>query len=491
MWINGKYVNSVANKTFDVINPFTEKVIAKVAKGDERDANKAVKAARKAFDSGMWSNKTPFERGKCLWKLADLVEKNVDFLAELEAKNQGKTIKYAKESDFFFIVDNLRFFAGASRMLEGKAAAEYSGMGTSMIKREPLGVVAGIVPWNYPLLLAVWKLGPALATGNTIVMKPASNTPLTLLELAKLTKEAGIPDGVFNVITGPGAIIGDALAKHEDVNMIALTGETETGKELMRLAAENLKKVHLELGGKAPAVVLPDADLKVASEGITVGSFWNSGQDCTAITRVLVHEKHHDKLAKMIAERAKKFRLGNQLDLNTDMGPLVSAKQRERIEKYVKIGVEEGAKIICGGKRPAKLKKGFFFEPTVLTNVQQNMKVWKEEIFGPVLCITKYKTVGDAVKKANDTKYGLAASVWGKDITTAMKVASQIKAGTVWINEHGILCSEMPHGGYKQSGFGKDLSLYALEEYTQIKHVYVDQTGLARKPWHYTVYGKK
>lgn len=488
MFIDGEWVVSKRGKCMDVINPYNEKVIARVPEGDEKDVWGAAKAAKKSFEKGVWSKATPGERQKVLLSIADLIEKNTDKLSRLESENQGKTIKYARESDFPFIVDTFRFFAGAARVLEGMAAQEYSGMGTSFIRREPVGVVACIIPWNYPLYIAAWQIAPALAAGNSVVAKPSSYTPLTLLEFAGLAEKAGIPDGVFNVVTGRGEIAGEALITNPDIDMIAFTGDTSTGKHIMERASSSIKILHLELGGKAPAVILPDADLNAASEGCAVGAFWNSGQDCTAVTRVLVHEKQHGKFVKMLVSIAKKFRLGNQLDENTDMGPLVSKKQQERVKGYVEIAVKQGAKIECGGKTRSP---GYFFEPTILTNVKQHDRVSQEEIFGPVLIVQKYRDVDEAIDKANDVRYGLAASVWGSNIRGCIRVANELKFGTVWINEHGILANEMPHGGYKQSGFGKDMSILSLEEYTKVKHVYIDQTGLARKPWHYVVYGKK
>ncbi len=491
MFIGGKWVESSSKETFEVRNPATEEVIADVPLGTKDDAKSAIDAAREKFDSGVWSNKTPAERSLILWKLADLVEANAQKIAALESMNVGKTIKYSRDSDLPFIIDNLRFFAGAARLLEGKSASEYSGLGTSIIRREPIGVVVGVVPWNYPLYIAVWKLAPALAAGNTVVIKPASLTPLTLLEFARLAQIAGVPDGVLNVVTGPGEVIGEELATSPKVDMISLTGDTSTGKKIMQMASGNLKKVHLELGGKAPFIVLEDANMDAATEGAVVGAFWNSGQDCTAATRVYVHESIHDAFVELLVQKARKIRIGDPLDERTDMGPLVSGKQRERIEAYVQSGVEEGADLIYGGKRPENLKKGYFFEPTIFTGVEQKMRICQEEIFGPVLSVSRFSTVDEVVEKANDVVYGLASSVWGKDITDLVRIANRLKYGTVWINEHGVLTSETPHGGFKQSGFGKDLSLYSLEEYTQVKHVYIDQTGSVRKPWYYTVYGEK
>ncbi|MEW6063105.1 MAG: aminobutyraldehyde dehydrogenase [Nanoarchaeota archaeon] len=494
--INGRFIDSRSKKTYNVINPATEEVIAKVPLCDKEDTKHAVESARKAFEE--WQYSTPSERASYLNKLADLVEKNLLRLAKLESLNTGKTIKYARDSDLPFIVDNLRFFAGVARILEGKADAEYAdyhkkekhkAFGTSSLRREPIGVVGAIVPWNYPLYIAVWKIAPALAAGNTIVIKPASYTPLTLLEFAKFVEKIGIPKGVFNVVTGPGEVVGTELASNTNVDMIALTGDTSTGKKIMQLASSNVKRLHLELGGKAPLIVLDDADLDAAAKGAVTGAFWNTGQDCTAVTRVYVPDKLHGKFVKMLVDETKKFRIGDPQNEHIDMGPLISARQRERIEMYIESGKKQGAKIVIGGKRP-NIKKGFYIEPTIFTDVKHYSRICQEEIFGPVLSVFKYRDVDEAVNKSNDVVYGLASSVWGKNINKCLDIARRLKFGTVWINEHGILLSEMPHGGYKQSGFGKDLGIQSLEEYTQLKHVYIDQTNLARKPWHYVVYGE-
>ena len=477
----------------EVRNPFNQELLAKVPSSDLEDVRHAVDIARETFDKGLWSGLLPGDRAKIIWRLADLVESDLNGLALLESKNQGKTIKYARDSDLPFIVDNLRFFAGAARVLEGKAANEYSGMGTSLIKREPVGVVAGIVPWNYPLYLAVWKLAPALAAGNTVVMKPSSLTPLTLLEFCMLAEKAGLPKGVLNVVVGDGNILGPELVRSRKGDMVSFTGDTATGRRVLEQVSKNVKKVALELGGKAPLVVLEDADLEMVANGAVVGGFWNAGQDCTAVTRVLVPKKLHDPLVKRMVHLTKQFKLGDQTKESTDMGPLVSEKQVQKVESYVEIAHEEGAKVMVGGARPKGkiFEKGFFFEPTILTKVKQQSRVCQEEIFGPVIAVLPYDDVDDAVQKANDVEYGLAASVYGKDAKTLLNIAKKLNVGTVWVNEHGVLTSETPHGGFKQSGFGKDLSMYSFEEYTRVKHVYLDQTGLARRPWHYTVFGKK
>lgn len=477
----------------EVRNPFNQELLAKVPASSKEDVKYAIDVAHDTFEKGVWSEVLPSDRAKVLWKLADLVEQNLSSLALLESKNQGKTIKYARDSDLPFIIDNLRFFAGASRMLEGKAASEYSGMGTSMVKREPLGVVSSIVPWNYPLYIAVWKIAPALAAGNTMLIKPASLTPLTLLEFASLAEKAGLPKGVLNVVTGSGDTLGTELVKNQKVQMVSFTGDTATGAKIMEYASKGVKKVSLELGGKAPLIVLDDADLDMVAQGAVIGGYWNSGQDCTAVTRVYVPKRLHDSLVKKMTSLVHKFRLGDQTKETTDMGPLISQKQLQRVESYVDIAKEQGAKVVVGGKRPkGKLfEKGHFFEPTILTQVKQDSKVCQEEIFGPVVSVLAYNGVDDAVEKANDVQYGLASSIYGKDPAVLMAVAKKLNFGTVWVNEHGVLTSETPHGGFKQSGFGKDLSMYSLEEYTRLKHVYIDQTNQVRRVWHYTVLGKK
>lgn len=490
MYINGEWRNAESGKTHEVINPGTEEVIAEVPLGSEEDARAAIDAARSSFDKETWSSKTPGERANVLLKIADMLERNAQQIAELESMNQGKTIRYSKESDMPFIIDNLRFFAGAARMLEGKASSEYTGLGTSIIRREPVGVVGAIVPWNYPLSIAVWKIAPALAAGNSVVIKPASLTPLTLLEFARMVDRAGVPEGVLNVVTGPGEIIGSELARSEKVDMISLTGDTSTGKEIMKLASSNVKKVHLELGGKAPMIIYEDSDIETAVQGAMAGGFFNNGQDCTAATRIIVQESIYYRFAKALADRVKTIRIGDQMDIRTDMGPMVSMRHLERVEGYIQEGKKEGAKLMAGGGRP-NMKKGFFIEPTIFADATPAMKICQEEIFGPVLALMKFSTMEEAIQIANGVVYGLASSVFTRDITKAIKTANKLRFGTVWINDHGVLASEMPHGGFKQSGFGKDLSLYAMDEYTNIKHVYIDTTGAARKPWYYTVFGEK
>ena len=449
-------------------------------------------AAREAFDKGRWPRMAPAERAGLIMKLADLIEKEIDSLALLETQQQGKPIKLSRDSDFPFAIDNIRFFAGAARCLEGRASTEYNAVATSIIRREPVGVVATITPWNYPFMMLAWKAIPPLAAGNTVIIKPASVTPLTTVEFAKLTEKAGFPKGVVNVVTGPGAILGEALVTHAGVDIVGLTGDTLTGRRIMELASGTVKRVQLELGGKAPFIVFEDADLEAAAEGAVVAGYVNSGQDCTAATRLYVQESVYQKFLNLVLERIKKIKLGDTTKRETDLGPLVSDAQRRKVEDMVASGVKEGAKLLVGGKRPNlpnPNSKGFYYEPTLFADAKQDMRIVQQEIFGPVLTALPFKTMSEAIEKSNDTIYGLASSVWTKDIFKAMKAAGELRSGCVWINDHLPLVSEMPHGGYKQSGFGKDMSLYTFDDYTDVKHVYIDLSGDVRKPWHYTVYG--
>ena len=474
MLINGKWVEAASGKTFDTYNPATGEVLARVAEGDREDIDRAVKAARAAFETGRWPQLTPSERGRAIWKLADLLEENLEEFAELESLDNGKPQKIARGADVPLAVDLLRYMAGWATKIEGNTipiSVPYA-PGAKFLAytlREPVGVVGQIIPWNFPLLMAAWKLGPALATGNTVVLKPAEQTPLTALRLGELFQEAGFPDGVVNIVPGFGETAGAALAAHPGVDKVAFTGSTEVGKLILQAAAGNLKKVSLELGGKSPNVVFADVDLDAAIAGAASAIFFNHGQCCCAGSRLYVENTIFDKVVEGVAEHAKNINVGSGQDESTDMGPLVSAEQLNRVCGYLESGFSEGAKAVVGGGRHGD--KGYFVKPTVLVNTNEKMKVVQEEIFGPVVTAIPFTDPAELVTQANDSVYGLAAGIWTRDIQKAHRLASQLRAGTVWINCYNIFDAALPFGGYKQSGWGREMGHEVLEQYTEVKAV--------------------
>src|SRR3954449_9677633 len=469
-FVGGEERSGAEHGTEPILNPANEEETATAPKSGESDVDAAVNAAYEAFES--WGSTTPQERSTALLKIADSIEENADELAQLESLNVGKPLELVKSEELPVAADNMRFFAGAARTMQAQAAGEYMEGYTSMLRREALGVVGQIAPWNYPLMMAVWKIGPALAAGNAVVLKPSEWTPLTTARLVALAAEH-LPPGVLNVVYGHGKEAGAPLVQHPDVAMVSLTGSVPTGKWIAQASADTLKRVHLELGGKAPVLVFDDADVEAAIEGVKIGGYFNAGQDCKAASRVIAGPRVYDDFVSGLASAVSSLAMGDPQSGDTELGPLVSASQRDRVQGFLD-RVPSHAEVVTGGHAPDQA--GYWFEPTVVADLEQDDEMVQREVFGPAVSVQRFPDEDEAVRWANGVDYGLAASVWTRDVGRAMRVARRLKFGTVWINDHIPLVSEMPHGGFKQSGYGNDMSIYAVEEYTELKHVMVSHT---------------
>jgi aldehyde dehydrogenase (NAD+) len=492
LYINGEFCDAEGGKTADSINPATEEPWARIARASRKDTQRAIAAARKAFDEGPWPHTSPADRKKILNQIADGLDARSQEIAAVETQDSGGTIRKTS-GDMMMGAAQLRYFAEMAEkvpLLEEIQVPQFPAQSQNWLQREPIGVCGQIIPWNFPLMMAVWKLGPALCTGNTVVLKPASDTPCSALELARIIDQTDLPKGVVNVIHGSGAECGEELCTSPLVDKVALTGSTEVGRRVQQLAAGTIKKVTLELGGKSANIILDDADLEMAVDGSLFGCFFHQGQACESGTRLLVPERLHDEIVARLVERTKTLTIGDPMDFASSQGPLVSARQRETVLGYIKAGVDEGAKIAIGGKRPEHLPKGYYVEPTIFVEVKNSMKIAQEEIFGPVLVVIRYRNIDDAIRIANDSIYGLGGAVWSRDKAKAMEVAKRMRTGTVWVNEYHLLSVAAPFGGYKQSGVGREFGLEGILEYTEVKHIHVDQVdNRPAKFWYGALFG--
>lgn len=479
LYINGHWCDAVDDRRFVTYEPATGEPLARIASGSAADVDRAVAAARAAFDHGPWPHTPPVERASILHTIADALEERTLELAELEARDVGATIRKTTYIDIPLGIDHLRAFAELARQhpYEPLPWIDMPSVSWNFVWREPVGVCGQIIPWNVPFLMAIWKIGPALATGNCVVIKPSSLAALTTIEIVRAIDETGLlPQGVVNLVTGSGAEVGERLVSHPGVDKVAFTGSTAVGQRIMALAAPTIKRVTLELGGKSPSLVMPDADLDLVTDGVLFGAFFHAGQYCESGTRCFVHESHYNQVIERLAARANGVRLGDPLDMETDLGPLINATQRERVEGYIALGKQEGARLVCGGERPVgkQFARGAYVRPTIFADVRNSMRLAQEEIFGPVLAVIAYKTVTEAITLANESIYGLGGSVWSRDLQGAIEVAKRLRTGTVWINDHHLISALAPFGGYKQSGVGRELGRYGLQAYTEAKHIHVD-----------------
>jgi len=474
LFIGGTWRAPVSGETYTTINPANEEPSAEVGKGDERDLDLAVAAARKAFDQGPWPRMSAADRGRIVWKLGDLIQQNLDEMARLESLNTGKTMFDSGKVEIPFAAEVFRYYAGWATKIHGETLALRDNAFTFTL-RQPVGVVGAIVPWNFPFLLSSWKIAPALAAGNTVVLKPASLTPLTALKFAELCQQAGLPEGVFNVVTGPGGTVGMGMVRDPRVDKIAFTGSTDVGKQIMREAAGTLKRLSLELGGKSPNIVFADADMDAAVKGAMTGIFYNKGEVCAAGSRLFVEEKIHAEFMAQLTEKVKGLKVGDPMDKATRMGPVVSRQQMETVLGYIEAGKRDGARLVAGGGRAnVGTGKGYFVEPTIFDGVTNRMKIAREEIFGPVLSVIPFTSIEDGLAQGNDTAYGLAAAVWTRDVAKALRAARAIRAGTVWVNAYNLFDAALPFGGFKESGFGREMGSVGLDHYTEVKTVWVD-----------------